>query len=106
MFWSIIGVTTVIAGGSALVIHFRGKAKVGDQVMFRYRPVIPGINLGDQALELTGRVVEKKDPVTGPFYDIQLFSTPQVGNPEIAAALATMPSIIRSVPDKDIVRKV
>ena len=103
MFWKALALTGLTAAVGAVIVHHRGKAKVGDTVKFWYRPGhILGQNVGTQAIELTGRVVAKRDPIYGPFYDVQLFATPKHLGPEISAMLAGLPSTIESVKDKDI----
>lgn len=104
MFWKALALTGLTAAVGAVIVHHRGKAKVNDTVTFYYRPTIPGVNLGTQAFELVGRVVAKRDPLYGPYYDIQLFSLPKHLGPEITALLAGLPSTIESVPDKDIIQ--
>lgn len=103
MLWKALALTGLTAAVGAVIVHHRGKAKINDTVKFWYRPVVPGINLGNQAIELTGRVVAKRDPIYGPFYDIQLFSTPKNLPPEVLAVLNGLPSTIESVKDKDII---
>lgn len=104
MLWKALALAGLTAGVGAVIVHHRGKAKINDTVKFWYRPVIPGVNLGTQAIELTGRVVAKRDPIYGPFYDIQLFSTPKnITSPEVLAVLNGLPSTIESVKDKDII---
>jgi len=110
MFWQAIGLTAATATLAAVFLHHRGKAKIGDTVKFNYRPgvvtAIPGLmdaNLGTQALQLTGRVVDKRDPLYGPFYNIQLFATPKGLGPEVEMLIKSLPSTIESVSDKDII---
>ena len=111
MFWKALALTGLTAGIGAVIVHHRGKAKVGDTVKFWYRPIAtPDTgkfgtgNFGTQAIELVGRVVAKRDPIYGPFYDIQLFSTPKNLGPEVDALLRSLPSTIESVKDKDIIQ--
>lgn len=92
-----LAVATAV-GGSYFLKH-RGKAKIGDTVQFYYTPGGP---FGTQRLELLGKVIEKTDPITGPFYTIQMLALPKNLSPEIMAAMAQLPSSMKAVPDKDI----
>lgn len=95
------GVTTFIG---STILKNRGKAFIGDTVEFKYQfGVVGGVNFGTQSAFLTGRVIAKRDPIQGPFYDIQLFAVPDVikNNP---ALLSNIPSVIQSVKDSDITR--
>ena len=113
MFWKALALTGATAMIGAVIVHHRGKAKIGDTVKFYYRPgtvmvtnpmdgTRSSVNTGTQGIELTGRVVAKRDPLYGPFYDIQLFSTPKGLGPELEMLLKSLPSTIESVRDKDI----
>lgn len=97
----VTGLTTVIG---STILKNRGKAFIGDTVEFKYQfGIVGGVNLGTQAAFLTGRVIAKRDPIMGPFYDIQLFSVPDIikSNP---ALMSNIPSVIQSVKDSDITR--